>query len=83
MSAKSRKTNNFQPLAEDASAQVREYSVCELEYAMFLCAREIVRHADEHFAILERLENEIQARERKDPLSKARKIVERYGAGRA
>lgn len=33
--------------------------------------------------ILERLENEIQARERKYPLSKARRIVERYRAGRS
>lgn len=45
-------------------------------------AREIVRHADEHFGILERLENEIQVRERKDPLSKARRIVKRYSSGR-
>ena len=82
MSAKTRRTSNSQALAEDGLGQAREYSIDELEYAIFLCAREIVRHADEHFAILERLENEIQVRERKDPLSKARRIVQRYGVGR-
>ncbi len=79
MSAKTRKTDGVLPHPEDAAGPPREYSVRELEEVLLLCARDMVRYADYHFAVLERLEKEIQDRERNDPLANARRILERYG----